>query len=290
MSRRRAIQFSLRFVVVVILFLSVVLALHVRQRKLARSQAKAVAALMDLGGKLSYENRAPFASQLISKHFGTHYANRAVGIQFGQEQRGRVWSVSPENRLFDEDVSKLLDLPNLRDVSLITNNTTTDCLHVLSKLQDLESLRFGVSGGWSIRGDGSSLHSLSRITSLKKLWLENTPFPEDGTAFLCQLRQLDALAIVNVRLNDISFLNQLPQLKSLSLEACQITDEDLGPVSELSHLRTLNLRKNGITDDGLRALTFSHLDSIDLWFTNITEEGIAEFSQKHPTCTIDWEP
>lgn len=75
--------------------------------------------------------------------------------------------------------------------------------------------------------------------------------------------------------DDLGFLEDLPQLKGLSIDRGRISDEGLGHLAGLTSLERLTLAHVGITDAGLERLEgLRHLRSLNLFGTAVTGAGL----------------
>lgn len=158
--------------------------------------------------------------------------------------------------------------------------------HLSDGLHNLQSLNLSFCA--SITDSG--LKHLARISSLRELNLRSSDTISDiGLAYLAENNS-------RLTILDVSFCNKvgdqgllhisqgLFNLRSLSLNACPITDEGLGRIARtLTDLRTLNIGQcSRITDKGL-SLVSEHLHKllcIDLYgCTNITTVGLEKVMQ-----------
>lgn len=176
-----------------------------------------------------------------------------------------------------------LEQLSLQDCYKITDDGLR---HLSEGLHNLKSLNLSFCA--SITDSG--LKHLARMVSLRELNLRSSDTISDiGLAYLAENNS-------RLTILDVSFCNKvgdqgllhisqgLFNLRSLSLNACPITDEGLGRIARtLTDLRTLNIGQcSRITDKGL-SLVSEHLHKllcIDLYgCTNITTVGLEKVMQ-----------
>jgi Leucine-rich repeat (LRR) protein len=83
-------------------------------------------------------------------------------------------------------------------------------------------------------------------------------------------------------------LGQLPQLKTLELLGCRLSDEQVNLLSDLTTLRELDLSFNPITDAALPSLAnLKELKSLWLNDTQTTEQGRKQLAKQLPNAAIN---
>ncbi|MEZ6050708.1 MAG: hypothetical protein R3C02_04840 [Planctomycetaceae bacterium] len=113
---------------------------------------------------------------------------------------------------------------------------------------------------------------------------------DDGDARLInQLRDLRFLSLEANPIGDagIERLSALTELKDLNLANTQITDRALEFIATLQHLKTLNISHTHVSDDGIQQLIdMPNLESLDVSMTRVTPEGVRELKKRLPSCKI----
>jgi hypothetical protein len=80
-----------------------------------------------------------------------------------------------------------------------------------------------------------------------------------------------------VRKADLQRLSCLAELTDVTIDGCDIRDDDLGPLRDATNVRRLNLNRQPLSDKALPHLRgMSRLQSLGLGLTNITDDGLAE--------------
>jgi hypothetical protein len=124
------------------------------------------------------------------------------------------------------------------------------------------------------------LSSISELTKLEKLDLNNNPVSDEGISHLNGLTALKHLDLTKTEVTDTGFsllLPNLSQLETLILEETPITDSGLAALSQLANLQTLDLTGTKVSDAGLIQLAgLSNLRSLKYGNTGITQQGFAQ--------------
>ncbi|MBW8308233.1 MAG: leucine-rich repeat domain-containing protein [Candidatus Paracaedibacteraceae bacterium] len=75
-------------------------------------------------------------------------------------------------------------------------------------------------------------------------------------------------------------------VESLSMPSCDLGDESITRIGELSMIRELNLSGSQITDEGIRIISkLPHLEKLNLSMNKITDEGMAIINRSMPNLT-----
>lgn len=137
------------------------------------------------------------------------------------------------------DFTGLEQFENINTLTITFSNCEKEStLNIIKNMTNLTNL--------NLRGNelGNSISALGRLTSLKKLYLENNHI-SDITA-IGNLTSLETLDLANNIIKDISPISNLTNLKQLYLSTNII--EDIAPISGLSHLEDLNISTNRIKE------------------------------------------
>jgi beta-lactamase regulating signal transducer with metallopeptidase domain/5-hydroxyisourate hydrolase-like protein (transthyretin family) len=147
---------------------------------------------------------------------------------------------------------------SLRRLSLGKTKVGDKALEVFGMLSNLEELNLG----GELTDDG--LRHLAGLDKLRSLFVETTaaPFSDAAAEHLRQLSSLRDLNLSKSQFTDagIRRLGELKELMGLRLDAAStpdgpaITDASVDVLVEMKQLKSLDIRKTGITDEGLRRL------------------------------------
>ena len=103
-------------------------------------------------------------------------------------------------------------------------------------------------------------------------WLENLV----GEDFLADAVQIDFACPEDVDDSVLEHVGCLTKLERLDLACTKVTDAGLEQLAGLANLYSLKLDHTQVTDAGLESLKGLNLESVGLFDTNVTEEGIKE--------------
>lgn len=240
---------------------------------------------------------------------GRLYAVEAQGYKFFAQAEGTV--VVPQGVLLtlrvDAGVATLAPLQalnpqDLHGLSIAHTGLDDDSLHDVSALHDLRALHLDHS-----RTTGRGLRWLSHLNTYY-LSARFTDFSDEGASALAKMKLLEVvdLSTTDVTDSSISYLAELPSLKSLAVWENPITskagdslrhieslrelhlggtrfgDEGIERICDLPELAILRLERTPVTDRSLRLLVgASRLTELSVSDTAITDAGIeslADFS------------
>jgi serine/threonine protein kinase len=131
---------------------------------------------------------------------------------------------------------------------------------------------------------------LAQMQTIEELLLDKIPRAAQqpgkaGLDNLAKLRRLSSLAIINTDFSDsdLGFVSKLPELTKLDLAATHVTDRFLPNLAHLSQLSSLNLSRDLITDRGL--LTLSNMPRIESLtlddIPTVTDSGLIHLLKSH---------
>ena len=211
----------------------------------------------------------------------------------------------------DELLTKLKTLSKLRELDMeATKTITPQGLAQLAELPALEKLNlYEVNTGNDGLGD-AALKAVSKIRTLRDLSVAECGVTDAGMTVLESMTQLTSLSLRGNSATDAGakYLAGLTNLQQLDLSQTmwvqsrmQITDEGLKSLSNLTQLRDLSIGGLGqVTDAGLkhlsgltelrsfsfagsavttRNLPFSHLESLDLSGSQVTDATLDNITQ-----------
>jgi Leucine-rich repeat (LRR) protein len=106
-------------------------------------------------------------------------------------------------------------------------------------------------------------------------------------------RKIDSYSVCGQHVTDRSFqaLRGMPELKTVTIEACDITDATLEHLATLPNLEDLTLRGVAVTDKGMGHLwKLPKLTNLTLDFTLISPQAVKEFQDDRPDCVVGFVP
>jgi uncharacterized membrane protein/mono/diheme cytochrome c family protein len=103
--------------------------------------------------------------------------------------------------------------------------------------------------------------------------------------------QVIALKLNEIKLDsdEIQFLSELKHLKNLQLSGTNLTDTGLMQIKDLPDLQNLNLYGTQVTDQSLEVIgRLKNIRTINLWNTRMTHTAIRQFSKQHPEILLEF--
>lgn len=148
-----------------------------------------------------------------------------------------------------------------KSVTMVTfgPGTTDDDLADVGSLQDLTFVNLSVT---KVKGPG--LANLKSLPKLEMLELTHSRVPDDG----------------------LQYLEGLQGLKSLTLVWLDITDLGVEHLRSLKGLQRLDLSHTKVTDQGLQVLSSLSLTWLDVRWTAVTADGVAQVHKKNVTLDV----
>jgi Leucine-rich repeat (LRR) protein len=289
--RRRWLQFSLRSLLILVLFCAVASAWFTHRFKQKRAEREAAEALAKAGGWISYDyqlgpvNAPDPGPEWLQKLVGENLFNNVTNVAFmGQDGDGRM--LGSGGSVTDEELHNLLPLSNLTSLSLAGTPRITDVgMDDIKRLTQLEYLAIlGTQVG------DAGLTDIKGLTRLKRLYLERNKVSDAGLATIRNLTDLIELDLQEEGVTDAGLINiePLKRLQKLTLKGPKFTDAGLEHIRELRDLRTLSVRSDSISDSGLKNFRgLIHLASLSLIYTNMTDAGIENFEGMNMLMWLD---
>jgi hypothetical protein len=103
--------------------------------------------------------------------------------------------------------------------------------------------------------------------------------------------QVIALKLNEIKLesDELQFLSELKHLKNLQLSGTNLTDAGLMQIKDLPDLQNLNLYGTQVTDQSLEVIgQLKNIRTINLWNTRMTHTAIRQFSKQHPEILLEF--
>lgn len=179
--------------------------------------AMMVVATMGFGQEVVVRNEAKVVAEL-----------RAKGVEVTLDARGRAVEVlwdALETEFNDADLERTASLLELREIWLIHSEVTDAGLRHLPALKHLEVLGLVCeyrTGEKTTITDAGMKH-IKRLTSLKKLRIEDGDVTDQGLIDIGTLTQLEDLDLFGTEISDagLPHLRMLTKLKYLNVGECQ---------------------------------------------------------------------
>ena len=191
----RWLRFSLRSLIVLLLFAAVgCAAFHYRLLRAERRTA-AVARLKEFSGYVQYENHQSIKSTSTESSRVSEWLTMQLGLDFFHD----VDTVCIEGRreFSDDDLASTCQLRNVRSLRLGRTTVTDQGLQPLWKLKELRS--FSIS---SPHISDKGMDHLVQLRQLERLILYDVDLTDAGLASLAALENLEVLDIRNTRVTD----------------------------------------------------------------------------------------
>ncbi|MBN2588988.1 MAG: sigma-70 family RNA polymerase sigma factor [Sedimentisphaerales bacterium] len=154
------------------------------------------------------------------------------------------------NRITDEGVKYLKNLPNLKTFSTLRGKLSDEGLSHLQECKNIESLFLPDS--FSDEG----LSYLGRMSKLKHLDRVGGTYTDKGVAELAKCKRLESLVINSRNVTDESlrYISELKNLESLSVIKPDISDEGIKYIAKLTNLKQLNISGKRLTNKAIEEL------------------------------------
>jgi len=247
----RFFRYSLRTLLIVVTVLCISFAWLGVQIKRVREHRQAVVQIEKLGGIVTYDWDPPGQRPVKTwarKLFGDDFLNSEMLVWF-----------SEDNKFNDTHIIRLIELPNLKFLSLESTEVTNSGLEQLNGMTNLEELSL------------SRNHTAASLTHLKTL---------------PQLRYLE-ISETQITGSELRHLKELPGLEGLGLRGSQLDANGWHHFMTLRNIRRLDITDPNLTDENLDDLcVLTWLDYLNLLYTQVTDEGVDKLLRALPTTSI----
>jgi Leucine-rich repeat (LRR) protein len=180
-------------------------------------------------------------------------------------------------------ILQLSPLTRLRVLKLDNTAVDDEAMTIVKNLPALEMLE--MSSGAKVTDKG--LKHLEGHPALNCVVVHN--ITDQGLASLSRIPSLKRLQIYdsNVTPEGIAALGKL-KLEHLAIQGRSVTDALVPAITRLSTVKELSFNNARITDEALQLLqTMTSLQTIYLYDTQISKEGLEEFRKARPNCRIN---
>jgi hypothetical protein len=275
-------RLSIRVMMLLIVLLSCGLGWVVHR---ARVKRRAVQAILARGGLVEFDYQYDTRRDRRNSR-GESWWPEWLRRSLGDEYFHDVVCVGMERNPTDADLALLEDLGHVRLLYLGSGGgrITDDGLRHLGKLTDLRML---ILWGNPITGDG--LEHLRDLKQLRHLDLSSTRIEDDRLSGLRGLTALERIDFPNnPRLTGAFFehVADLPNLKSVVVRGCGITDVGLSHLKDARGVQDLMLDNTRVSDAGLPNLRGLPIRAMDLSSTNVSDEGLNRVCDWFPNAVV----
>ncbi len=187
-------------------------------------------------------------------------------------------------RVTGSGLSHLAGLPLTR-LGLVGSPLMGDGLRHLGNLPRLKSLLLGDSERRAVSdlGDGWIVH-VAQLPEIEELNIFRVALSERSVEQLTRLKSLRRLWLVGCPIADTELerIAALSWLESLNLGETRVTNRGLAALQSMNSLETLNLTGTAVTDEGLSSLQkLPNLAYLRVRRTKVTAAGLAQLQQLH---------
>ncbi|PQO46272.1 leucine-rich repeat domain-containing protein [Blastopirellula marina] len=260
-TKRRWLRFSIRGMMLATLALAIFLAMIGKPIYLSMREQPVVEEIAKVGGTIHYDyelegesydpGKTPPGSAWLKQLLGelVFARVRAVELPRNPELVAQLSAFTGLRRLRIEEITltedqfdALVTLPRLERLEIDGGKWTPEQLTRLAQTHQVTYLVLQGAGA----GD-KHLQQLVRFPFLKELYLENSPANDASLKPIGSLTQLESLGLLgcpNVTDEGISSLAGLTHLRSLVIDAPQMTAESLPVVRDMTKLEWLRIEKH----------------------------------------------
>ena len=193
----------------------------------------------------------------------------------------------PKRRWFQFSLRVLLSAMVL--IAILTNLCVKQIIHanqIRRAVAELSKLHAFVNYDYEIRDDPSSnvgIRTLVNVSPPAPQWIRELI----GREYFVEI----AFVILHGNTDGLNVLDDLPNLRFLSVERTKVTDKELVKVKTLSKLTAISLDNTAISDEGLKHVeALKQLRFVYAVNTRITEKGAKELRKALPNVQIWYGP
>lgn len=213
------LRFSLRGLIILVLFLGCGLAGMAHSLHQARVQREAVAAIERSGGDVIYDWMWRDGDVVNGRPWWPQWLENRLGIDFLSHV---VFAAFPfDHKISDAELEMLGRLPRLEELESFGSSATDTGLAHIGRLARLKKLDLS---GSKVTDEG--LVHLRGLTGLQQLDLSGTGITDAGLVHLAGLTGLQALDLANTGVSNagVAHLKELSDLRSLDLLFTKVDD------------------------------------------------------------------
>ncbi len=198
----------------------------------------------------------------------------------------QVTSTGPH--LSDADIARLVDLGNVVELILGSDNLSDDCLKSVGRLTSLRKLSLQPN---SFHFSNGALAAIARLPNLEDLSIVGPYLTDAGLAALAGLPKLARLRLDGTSVSDkgLEKLPEFPALVALEITGSRyrISDAGLAAIARIPRLTKLTIASTEMTDAGLQSLAARRtLTTLDLRGNGLSGEGLRDCRAAELALTI----
>jgi hypothetical protein len=262
--RRRFVQFSLRELLLFVTIVAVILGWGINQRKKDQERRDRFGSIRSMTA--SFAPRAPLWLQTLVGD------ESLTSVGFNELSGILMWNSSS-----GDDIKYLVDrFPGEVGIMIDTAMSSDDVVSI-SKLDRLESFIRAAPINGRPTDLTRLLACLDKLHNLRELEIYET-IDDAAMSRIAKLSRLESLVLSEagrLTARGLAELQNLKELKRLSLSGAKLTSDALSRLSDLKRLRQLRLDHSTITEGGLAQLArIDDLEEINLYDTKLAGDGI----------------
>jgi hypothetical protein len=291
--RRRLLRFSLKMLFVLVTLLCLWLGTLTNS---ANRQRRAVEAIGRSGGEFRYDYQLVSRPKRLGQ--GQRFSHRVhpPGPVWLRRVLGDHYFITPlalnignQNGIKDNCFVHLDAVTSLQSVMLYNVPLRDSDIKHFKHLRNLENLTFN-QGSLSGTNSPTKFEFLSKLSKLESLSLTDSKFGDQDARFLADKVNLNTLFLYRSAIGDdgLAHFQNLKNLQMLGLSGTKVTDRGMAHIGNLPKLVYLALSDTTVSDQSIETLiTMDSLQDVELYRTNVTQDGIRRLRDALPQCMIN---
>ena len=214
-----------------------------------------------------------------------------------------------KNKIGDEGIKKLADLPKLRMLDISETNASGRVLQGVTGFASLSDLTLGkedlrrglheISPTTQLQRlfiidaalEKEAIDSIARMKHLRTLGLIKTDLSNDTAEPLAALSNLETLNLsksVRISNSGLEWLQKLPSLKSLHLDDTAVSSSGLSKIQLMPKLTHLGMGGISVTDEEMEPIgRMTQLQWLNLSQSRVSDDGIKKLADLKKLASLD---